>query len=138
MNKKDIIKSFDKLLPSETQKVKMLDNIINYKNKKRKYIMATVGLATTACICLFLIKPTSDIPKQISPTNYRMNENIIYNGQSYCETGIWNKDVDDLKKVDDSNKTIGGTVYTSTDRDIIVIYVDGVYKEFRICEGEGK
>ena len=151
MKNKNVIDTFNNILPSNDEKEKILSNILNNEKSKSskltlKSTLKIAILVSSLCITFFLAKYYKDEP--LAP-NTRMapmtisNSDIIsfsYNNILYEKIG----EISNLDNVkgkllfvveDNNNPYFGAEVYENkTNTNTVLIYFDNIYEEYTICE----
>lgn len=138
MKNKKIIDSLNKILPSESSKKQIIDNILT-KNTEKKSINYKLLIPILGCIVLILlpfIYPEVNENNEIKLSRNNTTE-IIYKGICYEEVGIYNGSIDDLEFIEQSREFIMGDKIYKVD-DSIVFQNSENYIEFIKCGGERK
>ena len=142
MKNKNIKEAYDKILPTKSEKEKMLAHIVSAKEKRgfpnKKWVQNTL-LFTTACVMLLLVfyPELEGQPKleENTPSITRMmvSDKIEYKGECYEYVGIHSGEM----LVHTKEKFMGGSVYQiRNQKDSIVVQLEGVYKHYQKCRGE--
>lgn len=131
--KERIKKSCDQILPTEQQKKKMFEIIVNKKKKRgfqKRWIIGS--FATVAVIFIFIsLQPKEAVPK-FSIARMRI-ETIEYKGKCYEYVGFHNGK--NLKRTND--QIMGGIIYQIKGQNsAIVIVKNGEYQHYQKCRGE--
>ena len=137
MINKKIKETLDRVLPTEAEKNKMLQNILKQKTMKQSYsklfaMWAPAIAVIILCLTLYKPEPTPNVAL-FKTTNIAPNT-IEYLGKCYQENGIY--EGTDLIGID--IEFIEGTkTFRVKDNNIIVIKKDNVYLKYEICKKEG-
>ena len=151
MKNKNIIDTFNSILPSNDEKEKILSNILNTKKVKSSkfnlnFALKTTALASSLCIAFLLTKGYKDKP---SVPDTRMTPMIIsnfdiitfsYNDILYERLG----EVSDLDSIkgnllfiveDKNNPYFGAKIYKNKfNESTVLVYFNDSYEEYKICE----
>lgn len=130
-----IKKSCDKILPTETEKGQMLEQILSTKKKRGFQKYWFIGIFTTTITALFLLVLSNPTEKEPEISKIRMMnlEPIEYNGKCYEYMGTYSGS--NLKRT--SDQFMGGIVYQiKGQEDAIVIMKNGEYQHYQECRGE--
>lgn len=139
MKNKNIIKSFDKILPNDECKKNILNNIIENRNRKSRRYLLLLKLAPTLCILLIVFISTFYYDKlKNQPLQIRMPENeIIYRGICYMEKGLFNENIDDLEFIEETKEFLMGNKIYKKGNSIIFKNNDNLIEYVR-CERKEK
>lgn len=133
MKNKKVINSLNKVLPNESCKSVILNNILT-NNKKRKINFKLVTTISTFLILFSLSFLTFDSGEIYKPQPLKiLGTEIIYKGICYQELGIYNGSTNDLKLIETSNEFImGDKIYQKNDS--IIFQNSENYIEYVKCE----
>jgi len=151
MKNKNVIETFNSILPSNDEKEKILSNILNTKKVKSSkfnlnFALKTTALVSSLCIIFLLTKGYKDKP---SVPDTRMTPMIIsnfdiitfsYNDILYEKLG----EVSDLDSIkgdllfiveDKNNPYFGAKIYKNKfNESTVLVYFNDSYEEYKIYE----